>query len=369
MAKKDYYAILGVDKNASEDEIKSAYRQKAKQYHPDLHPNDKDCAEKFKECNEAYEILGNAENRRKYDNGEMDFDGFQFSQGMPHGFEDIFDIFGSFMGGGRARSASTQSVGSDVTQTIDLTFMEAAKGVKKEVNFVRQERCSACGGSGANSSADVKTCDKCNGSGRIQRVTNTIFGRQVMVGACDKCNGTGKIITNPCKTCKGRGVVSKQKKITITVPAGVDNGNIITASGQGNASKAQNGVAGNLLLVINVSPSRVFKRDDLNLYVEVPISYSTAVNGGEVEVPTLDGIEVQRLKEGTKNGEVFRFRGKGIKTSRRNGDLIIKTVVEVPTSVGKNEKKALEQFENSLNLKNYPHRKEYLDNINKLYQG
>ena len=247
--------------------------------------------------------------------------------------------------------------------------MEAAKGVKKEVNFVRQERCSACSGSGANSSADVKTCDKCNGSGRIQRVTNTIFGRQVMVGACDKCNGTGKIVTNPCKTCKGRGVVSKQKKITITVPAGVDNGNIITASGQGNASKAQNGVAGNLLLVINVSPSRVFKRDDLNLYVEVPISYSTAVNGGEVEVPTLDGIEVQRLKEGTKNGEVFRFRGKGIKTSRRNGDLIIKTVVEVPTSVGKNEKKALEQFENSLNLKNYPHRKEYLDNINKLYQG
>lgn len=367
MAKKDYYAILGVEKTATEDQIKSAYRQKAKQYHPDLHPNDKECAEKFKECNEAYEVLGNPENRRKYDSGEMDFEGFQFGQGMGGGFDDIFNIFDTFMGGGSRSRTTTQQTGSDVTQTINLTFMEAVKGVKKEIEFVRQEKCPDCNGSGAHSPDDFKTCDKCNGSGRVQRVMNTIFGRQVTVGTCDKCNGTGKIISKPCKTCNGRGVVQKRKKMTVTIPAGVDNGSILSVSGQGNASKSTNGVAGNLLLVINVENSPIFEREDLNLYTKVPISYFTAVNGGEVEIFTPDGIEIHKVEEGTKNGEIFRLRGKGIKISKRTGDLIVKLVVEVPRHVNKKEKATLEKFENSLDLKNYPERKEYLENIRKLY--
>ena len=368
MPKKDYYAILGVDKNATEDQIKSAYRQKAKQYHPDLHPNDAECAEKFKECNEAYEILGNAENRRKYDSGEMDFDGFQFSQGMPHGFEDIFDSIFSGFGFGGGRSARQQSpVGSDITQTIDLTFMEAAKGVAKEINFVRQERCPSCGGSGAASAADVKTCDKCNGSGRVQYTTNSIFGRQVTIGACDRCGGTGKIVTKSCKECGGRGVVNKRKKLNINIPSGVENGSILSVNGQGNASKSAGGTNGNLLLVMNVANSKIFKRDDLNLYVEAPVSLSTAVNGGDIGIPTLNGIEVQHIAEGTKNGETFRLRGKGISAGRKTGDLYVRVVVEVPVSVNKTDKKTLEQFEKSLNLKNYPKRKEYLDNISKLY--
>lgn len=365
MAKKDYYAILGVEKTATDEQIKSAYRQKAKQYHPDLHPNDAECAEKFKECNEAYEILGNAENRRKYDSGEMDFDGFQFSQDM-HGFGDIFDFFGSFMGGG-ARGRTASQVGSDVTQTVNLTFMEAIKGVKKEIDFVRYEKCSDCNGSGAHSSEDIKTCDKCNGTGRIQMAVNTLFGRQMTVTTCDKCNGTGKIISKPCKTCGGSGLMKKRKKLSITIPAGVDNGAMLSVNGQGNASKYPSGTAGNLILVMNVASSPVFKRDDLHLYTEVPISYYTAVAGGEIEIPTPDGIEIQRLKEGTKNGEVFRLRGKGIKNSHRSGDLVVKVVVEVPRSVDKKEKTALENFEKGLNLKNYPNRKEYLENIHKMF--
>mgnify|MGYP000977372043 CR=1 FL=1 len=366
MAKKDYYAILGVDKNATADDIKAAYRKKAKLYHPDLHPNDKSAAEKFKDCNEAYEVLGNEENRRKYDSGEMDFEGFQFSGGMPHGFEDIFDsIFGSFMGSRTARSAAP--VGSDVTQTVDLTFMDAAKGASKEITFYRQEKCAACSGNGAASSADLKNCDKCGGKGRVQYVTNSIFGRQMTIGTCDKCGGSGKIISNPCKTCNGRGVVSKKKALTINIPAGVENGAILSITGQGHASKAAEGINGNLLLVINVATSPVFKRDGLNLYVEAPVSYAVAVNGGDIEIPTLNGVEIQRINEGTANGEVFRLRSKGIKTSRRAGDLFIKVVVEVPIGVSKKDKKALEELENSLSLKNYPRRKLYLDNLNKAF--
>lgn len=367
MAKKDYYAILGVSKTATQDEIKSAYRQKAKQYHPDLHPDDKTCAEKFKECNEAYEILGNEENRRKYDSGEMDFEGFKFSEGMPHGFEDIFDsLFGNFMGGmGRGGQRAATDVGSDITQTINLTFTEAAKGASKEVTFIRQEKCPDCKGTGAATSADVKTCDKCGGRGKVQYVTNTLFGRQITYAACDKCGGRGKIVTNPCKTCNGKGVVNKRKKVTITVPAGVENGSILSVNGQGNAARSADGIAGNLLLVLNVAQSKVFKRDDLNLYVDVPVSFATAVNGGDVEIPTLNGVEIQHVEEGTANGTIYRLRGKGIKTSRRAGDLFVKVTVEVPTGVSKKDKKALEEIENNLNLKNYPKRKEYLDNINK----
>ena len=264
MAKKDYYAILGVSKTASQDEIKSAYRKMAKQYHPDLHPDDKQCAEKFKECNEAYEILGDPERRRKYDSGEMDFENFNFGgpgRGFSTaGFEDIFDIFSSFMGGGSRSSAGAQRQtprGSDVTCSVNVSFFESALGASKEIKLNRLERCPDCNGTGAKDSSSVKECDECHGTGRVQYVRDSFFGRQVTVGTCRKCGGAGKIVTERCKKCNGAGVVSKKKILTIHIPAGTENGAIMSINGYGNASAAAGGVNGNLLVIINVEQSKL----------------------------------------------------------------------------------------------------------------
>ena len=373
MAKKDYYAILGVSKTASQDEIKSAYRKIAKQYHPDLHPDDKQCAEKFKECNEAYEILGDPERRRKYDSGEMDFENFNFGgpgRGFSTaGFEDIFDIFSSFMGGGSRSSAGAQRQtprGSDVTCSVNVSFLEAALGASKEIKLNRLERCPDCNGTGAKDSSSVKECDECHGTGRVQYVRDSFFGRQVTVGTCRKCGGAGKIVTERCKKCNGAGVVSKKKILTIHIPAGTENGAIMSINGYGNASAAAGGVNGNLLVIINVEQSKLFKRDDCNLYVDVPIPFSVAVNGGDVEIPTLSGSVTHRLEEGTANGETLRIRGKGIKNGRRTGDLFVRLLVEVPSNVDKTNKKQLAEFENQLSLKNYPKRKQYLAELDEL---
>lgn len=371
MAKKDYYAILGVSKTASQDEIKSAYRQLAKKYHPDLHPNDQQCAEKFKECNEAYEILGDPERRRKYDSGEMDFEGFNFGgpgRGFSTaGFEDIFDVFSSFMGGGRSSSSTRQTPrGSDITSSVNITFMEAALGTSQKIEFKRMERCPVCGGTGAKDASSMKECSDCHGTGRVQYVRDGFFGRQVTIGACNKCGGTGKIITDRCKNCGGSGVVSKKKILTINIPAGVENGAIMSYNGQGNASASANGINGNLIIIINVGSSKLFKRDDYNLYVDVPIPFSVAVNGGDIEIPTLNGAVSHYIPEGTTNGETIRIRGKGIKTARRTGDLYVRVMVEVPVNVDKGNKKQLAEFENQMTIKNYPKRKQYLAELEEL---
>ena len=377
MPKKDYYAVLGVTKSATEDEIKSAYRKMAKQYHPDLHPNDKAAAEKFKECNEAYSVVGDPEKRKKYDNGTLDFEnsfngggsGFSgFSQGFSaSGFDDIFDMFSSFMGGGNKRTSSRASVGADISQTVDLTFMEAALGAKKTITFTRLEKCSTCNGTGAKDAASFVTCDKCKGTGRVTYQQSTLFGTQIVQGVCDKCGGSGKIVTNPCHDCGGRGVNSKKKVMNVTIPAGVENGSVMQLGGEGNASRTYGGRNGNLLLVIKVQKSNVFMRDGNDIVVEMPIPFSVAACGGDIDVPTLNGMQVQHIDEGTANGEVFRFRGKGIRTARGTGDLYLKVKVEVPVGLGKSEKHTLEQMEKSLGNKNYPKRKAFLDEISKLY--
>lgn len=376
MAQKDYYSILGVSKTASADEIKSAYRKLAKQYHPDLHPNDAAAAEKFKEINEAYSVVGDPDKRGKYDRGEMDsnygFNPYGGSGGFSaSGFDDIFDMFSDAFGfgGSRRRSSANSSVGSDITYNIELTFMEAILGCKKPVNFTRVERCSSCGGTGAKDDSSLKTCDKCGGTGQVRQVRNTMFGQQISVGACDKCGGTGKIVTDTCKACGGKGTTRKNKIINVSIPAGVENGTVLQLAGEGNAPRGKGGRAGNLLLVISVKPSKVFRRENYDLYVTVPVSFATATLGGEIEIPSPDGVFIHKLAEGTANGETLRFRGKGIRTARGiTGDLFATITVEVPKNISRSQRRAIDDFEKDCSIKNYPKRKEYLDEISKLYQ-
>lgn len=379
MPQKDYYKILGVEKNASQDQIKSAYRRLAKQYHPDLHPGDNAAAEKFKEVNEAYSVVGDPDKRGKYDRGEMDMDGAggfnPFGGGggfSASGFDDIFDMFSGafgFGGGQTRRRSSSSSVGSDITYTVELTFMESVLGCKKPVNFTRVERCPTCGGTGAKDDSCLKTCDKCGGSGQVRQVHNTIFGQQITVGPCDKCGGSGKIVTDTCKSCGGKGVVKKNKIINVTIPAGVEHGAVLQLAGEGNAPKGKGGRCGNLLLVMSVKPSKLFKRENYDLYVTVPVSFLTATCGGEIEIPSPDGVFIHKLAEGTANGETLRFRGKGIRTARGiTGDLYATVSVEVPKGISRSQRRALEDFERDCSVKNYSKKKEYLDELSKLYQ-
>ena len=378
MPVKDYYKSLGVDKNATQDEIKSAYRRLAKQYHPDLHPGDNAAAEKFKEVNEAYSVVGDPDKRAKYDRGEMDMDGAggfnPFGGGgsgfTATGFDDIFDVFTDMFGfgGSRKRRASQTNVGSDITYSITLTFMESVLGCTKPLNYTRVEKCPTCGGTGAKNEASMKTCDKCGGSGQVRRVQNSIFGQQVTVGVCDKCGGSGKIVTDHCKTCNGKGVINKNVTRNISIPAGVEHGSVHQLAGEGNAPRGKGGRNGNLIIEISVNPSAVFKRDGLNLYVTVPVTFMTAVCGGDVEIPAPDGVFIHKLSEGTTNGETLRFRGKGIRTNRGlTGDLYATISVEVPKGITKSQRRALEQFENECSIKNYSQKRAYLDEIAKLY--
>lgn len=375
MAKKDYYEILGVSSSATQDEIKSAYRKLAKQYHPDLHPGDEAAAEKFKQVNEAYSVVGDPDKRQKYDRGEMDMDGqggfnpFGGGGFTATGFDDIFDMFGSAFGfGGGSRRRSQTSAGSDIQYSIELTFMESILGCKKQISFTRVEKCPTCGGSGAKDENSLRTCDKCGGTGQVRRVQNTIFGQQISVGACDKCGGRGKIVTETCKACGGRGTINKNRVLNVTIPAGVENGAVLQLSGEGNASRG-GGRNGNLLLVISVKPSKIFERENLDLFVTVPVTFKTAVCGGEIEVPSPEGMFTTKIAEGTPNGDVLRFRGKGVRSARGlTGDLYVTIEVEVPKGLTRAQRRALDEFERDSSLKNYSKRKAFLDEVSKLFK-
>ena len=375
MAKKDYYEVLGVSSNATQDEIKSAYRKLAKQYHPDLHPGDEAAAEKFKQVNEAYSVVGDPDKRQRYDRGEMDMDGQggfnPFSGGgfTATGFDDIFDMFGSAFGfGGGSRRRSQTSAGSDIQYSLELTFMESILGCKKQISFTRVEKCPTCGGSGAKDENSLRTCDKCGGKGHIPRSQNTIFGQQITIGVCDKCGGRGKIVTETCKACGGRGTINKNRVLNVTIPAGVENGSVLQLSGEGNASRG-GGRNGNLLLVISVIPSKIFERENLDLFVTVPVTFKTAVCGGEIEVPSPEGMFTAKIAEGTPNGDVLRFRGKGVRSARGlTGDLYVTIEVEVPKGLTRAQRRALDEFERDSSLKNYSKRKAFLDEVAKLFK-
>ena len=369
---KDYYEILGVSKDATQDDIKKAYRTLVKKYHPDLHPNDPQCAEKFKEINEANEVLSDEKKRKNYDtfgsaDGNAGFGGFGGNGGFG-GFSDFGDIFGDIFGGfggGRSR-AQTKTKGDDVTVELSMSFLDAAKGCRREVVYTRNEPCAACKGTGAKGGTAYKTCEKCGGTGQVQYASSNGFFRSVSVKPCDECKGTGKKILENCKECNGKGYSRASTKVTLDIPAGADTGSYIRKVGFGQAS-TNGGPAGDLIIVIKVEPSKIFKRKNFDLYVQVPISFRTAALGGKVKVPLIDETLDYTIPEGTQSGKVFFVRGKGIKTNRGIGDLYIEVVVEIPTRITKEQKKILEELENSTDIKQCSRMKQYKDNLETMY--
>ena len=382
-SKKNYYEILGVSKTASADEIKAAYRKLAKQYHPDLHPGDAAAAEKFKEINEANETLSDAQKRKQYDfelehpgMGAGGFGGFSgFGGGDGGGFGGFEDIFSSFFGGGfsgfgggsaGAGGAAQSKVGEDIQKEMTLSFMDAAKGCRKTVAYMRNTPCESCKGTGAKGGTAFKTCARCGGKGVVQSVQNTVFGRTIRQGVCPDCGGTGKIITEKCADCKGKGYTRKEAEITFNVPAGVNTGSYIRKRGGGHA--VQGGVPGDLIIVFKVEPHKLFVRDNFDLKIDVPVSFKTAALGGTVKVPTVEDTFDFTVPEGTQSGQIFTVRGKGIKSaSGTTGNLIIRVIVEVPSHLTREQKRVLEETDAAIDLKQYDKRKKYSDAVEALY--
>lgn len=371
MAKKDYYEVLGVSKNATPDEIKKAYRTLVKKYHPDLHPNDPVAAEKFKEINEANEVLSDDKKRKNYDtfgdpNGNMGGFGGAGAGGFG-GFGDFGDIFGDIFGGfgGRSRQ-QTKTKGDDVTIELTLSFLDAAKGCRREIVYNRNEPCASCKGTGAKDGTAYKTCEKCGGTGQIQYTTSNGFFRSVQVRPCDECRGTGKKIIDSCKECNGKGYTRSATKIVLDIPAGADTGSYIRKAGFGQAS-TNGGQAGDLIVVMKVEPSKIFKRKNFDLYVSVPISIKTAALGGKVKIPLVDDTIEYAIPEGTQSGKVFFVRGKGIKSSRGTGDLYVEVIVEIPSKLSKEQKKLFEQLDGATEIKQCSKMKQYKDNLETMY--
>lgn len=371
MANKNYYEILGVDRKASDADIKAAYRKLVKQYHPDLHPGDANAAAKFKELNEANEVLSDPQKRAAYDY-EMEHPGARaggfgggggFSGGFG-GFGDIFsDIFSGF-GGGGVSAPDTQ--GEDITREVTLSFLDAAKGCTKEIKYMRNEPCHTCNGTGAKGGTAYKTCEKCGGTGQVRYAQDTLFGRTIRMAVCDACSGSGKIITDFCPDCKGKGYTRKETTVTLNIPAGADTNSYVRKKGFGQAS-TQGGLPGDLIVVFRVEPHKMFKRKEKDLYIELPVSYRTAVLGGKVKVPGIDETFEYVVPEGTQSGTVFCVRGKGLKTRTGTGNLYVTVVVEVPTKLGKEQKKLLDELDKSVEVKQYLKMKQYRDNMQSLY--
>lgn len=357
MAKRDYYEVLGVDKSASDADIKSAYRKAAKQYHPDLHPDDKAAEEKFKEVNEAYEVLSDKTKRAQYDQfGHAAFDqsmGGGYSSGG--GFSDMGDIFDTIFGGmggfsgfsgfGGTSQANRPAKGRTLRAKVEISFEEAAFGVEKELRITKETICSACEGSGAEPGTKKETCPKCNGSGRVRVTRNTMFGSMENIMQCDECGGTGSIIKTPCKTCHGSGRVRKASTIKLRIPAGIDDGQIINLSGQGEPGY-NGGPNGDVQVVVNVRPHKIFTRDGYNLYQTVKIPYHTAVLGGSVNVETLEGTVKYDIPEGTQPNTKFRLREKGVQVlnSRGKGDMIVTVTIDVPKKLTAEQRDCIEKL-------------------------
>ena len=369
--KKNYYDVLGVSKSASDDEIKAAYKKLVKQYHPDLHPNDPAAAEKFKEINEANEVLSDKQKRAAYDY-EQAHPGMGGMGGMGgggfSGFGDFGDIFGSiFQGfGGGDASVQRDTSGEDIQLQLSLSFMDAAKGCSREISYSRNEPCPSCKGTGARGGTAYKSCAKCQGRGQIRVTQDTMFGRTVRVAVCPDCRGTGKIITDKCPDCKGRGYLRKDTKLTINIPAGADTNSYIVKRGYGQAS-TQGGKPGDLVVVFRVEGHKLFQRKKMDLYVDLPIPYKTAILGGKVRIPDLDDSFEYSVPEGTQTGDTFTIRGKGIKSGQGTGSLYVRTFVEIPTKLTRDQKKQLQNGGVDCDIKQYERCKKYTDTMSSLY--
>lgn len=381
--KRDYYEVLGLEKGASAEDIKKAYRKAAMKYHPDRNPGDKEAEEKFKEVGEAYEVLSNDDKRARYDQygfagvdpnygggagyGGAGFDGF----GGFGGFGDLGDIFGEFFGGGSSRRSGQNAArrGDNIMSRLELTFEEAAFGCDKEVTAPRIENCSACKGTGS-ADGSVETCSKCHGTGQEKVVQNFMGMQMQSTVPCSRCGGKGKIIKTPCNTCKGKGKVRRNNKVTVKVPAGVDDGQSVRVRGEGNVGS--NGAPnGDLLVEIRIKPHKLFQRQDYNVYCEVPISFAQAALGAEIEVPTLDGKVSYTIPEGTQTGREFVLKGKGIpqvNNPRSRGDHHFHVVVETPTKLSEEQKDLLRQLEGTISKNETPKRKGFQDILKDFFE-
>lgn len=376
--KRDYYEVLGLQKGASEDDIKKAFKKKAREYHPDLHPDDPSCVEKMQEVNEAYEVLSDPEKKQRYDQfGHAGVDpsyggaGGGFSGGFSGGFGDMGDIleniFGGFGfgGGGSTRSAANAPRrGADINESVRIDFMEACKGKKQEIRLNRMATCEACGGSGAESGTAAEICPDCNGRGSVKVTQRTPFGAISSTKTCSKCGGKGKLIKTPCSKCRGLGRVRTDKTVSFDIPAGIADGQTIRLSGQGD-SGVNGGPSGDLNVTISVKSHPIFTREGYDIHCEVPVTYTQAVLGDEITVPTIDGNVKYNISEGTQTGTVFRLKGKGVQKLHRSdrGNQYVKINVEVPKSLTKKQKDLLMKFEESLSDKNYAKRQSFFEKI------
>ena len=376
--KRDYYEVLGVEKGASADEIKRAYRKSAMKYHPDRNPGDKTAEEKFKELGEAYEVLSNDDKRARYD--QFGFAGVDPNYGAGQGggayggsgfggfgdFGDIFgDIFGSAFGGGSSRSnANAPRRGENVGARLDLTFEEAAFGCEKEVSAPRIENCASCSGSGSADGA-VDTCSQCRGTGSVRTVQNFMGMQMQSTSVCPQCGGKGKIIRTPCSTCRGKGKVRRNVKIKVKVPAGVDAGQSVRVRGEGCVG-SNGGPSGDLMAEINIKRHPIFQRSGTEVYCEVPISFTQAALGAEIQVPTLDGKVAYTIPEGTQTGKEFVLNDKGIPSVNnpsRRGRHHFTVVVETPTKLTREQKELLRQLDETMDNKSTPKKKKFFDTL------
>ena len=381
--KRDYYEVLGLQKGASAEDIKKAYRKAAMKYHPDRNPGDKEAEEKFKEVGEAYEVLSDDEKRSRYDQygfagvdpnyagGAGGFGGFDGFGGFG-GFGDLGDIFGDLFGGGSGRRSGGQSSarrGENIMSRLDLTFEEAAFGCDKELNVPRIENCVACNGTGS-ADGNIETCPKCRGTGQ-ERVVQNFMGMQMQsTTTCSQCGGRGKIIKTPCNTCKGKGKVRRTNKVNVKVPAGVNDGQSVRVRGEGNVGTG-GAPNGDLLAEVHIKPHKLFKRREFDVYCEVPISFAQAALGAEIEVPTLDGKVIYTIPEGTQTGREFVLRGKGIPqvgNPKLRGDHHFSVVVETPTKLTNEQKELLRQFDGTVSRSVTPKRKGFQDILNDFFK-
>ncbi len=372
--KRDYYEVLGVSRGASEAEIKKAYRKLAKENHPDLHPGDKEAEARFKEVNEAYEVLSDADKKARYDQyGHAGVDpNFGAGGGFDGSFDfgDLGDIFGSFFGGGfgggRRTNPNAPQRGESIRLSLAISFEEAAFGCEKSVTVERMETCETCHGNGCAPGSTPEVCPECHGTGTVQVRRQTPMGVFATSSPCTRCGGKGKIIHQPCKDCHGTGAVRKRKTIQASIPAGIDNGQTISIRGQGNAGK-NGGPAGDLLITITVRPHELFRREGTSVLCEAPITFAQAVLGAELEIPTIDGKVKYELPEGTQSGTTFRLKGKGIPAlnGRGRGDQYVTVYIETPRNLNKEQREALKKFAESMGDSNYEARPKFFKKFKK----
>ena len=371
--KRDYYEVLGVSRTANDDELKKAYRKLAKQYHPDLNPGNKEAEAKFKEANEAYAVLSDAEKRKVFDQfGHAGLDGQGFGTGGA-GFDiDLEDLFGSFFGGfgGGSRKRGGPQRGANLKYRMNLDFMEAAFGVERQITVNKEDHCDTCHGTGSRDGSAPDKCSNCQGTGQVSQRQQTMFGTVMTSRPCPTCGGKGTIVKDPCPACNGRGRRQKSKSLHVKIPAGVNDGEMLTMRGEGEPGTL-GGPYGDLYIEVHIRPHPVFQRDGNNTFCEVPITFTQASLGADVDIPTIDGPYSYHIKEGTQPGETFTIRSKGIPYLNRanmRGDHIFRVVIEVPKHLNESQKELLRQFDQTCTDKNYQKRGSFFSKIRELFK-